>query len=100
MFFIYAIQEDKTRYDSVNGLYGRKLLTLQIVYDVRLQGWLQPSLKELELPLNQCASVIEVSEALIVLTCKETQLMSIYRRKTHEVLFEKSFAEQGASYGD
>lgn len=53
MFYVYAIQQDSSRYDYDEFfVYGHKLMVLQIVYDVFLQGWLQPSLTELELPFK------------------------------------------------
>ena len=52
MFYVYAIQEDTSRYDAEFEVSGRKLQVLQIVYDVFMQGWMQPSLTELNLPLK------------------------------------------------
>ena len=60
---------------------------------------MDPNMVTVSLPVNQCGDVMKVSDGVIVLACPSTKWLTIFRRRTLKIIYDRQFT-QNKFYGE
>ena len=67
---------------------------LQFSYSTLTSRWRDPALVQYDLNGMQCGDTISVSYSVVVLSCQITRTITIFRRSTMSLIYQKTFTQE------